>query len=64
MMRQTLELLVSRIEDERKLIIEGLGDGQARDFAQYQNAAGMVRGLLTAQRIIADLVKTTESEDD
>lgn len=64
MMRQTLELLSNRIEEERRVIVEIMGEGAAKDYAHYQNAVGRAQGLLIAQRIIADLVKTTEDEDD
>ena len=63
-MDDSLELLMSQIEERRKAIIESLGDGAAKDFASYQNAAGMVRGLLTAQSLIADLAKRMENDDD
>ena len=63
-MDDSLELLMSQIEERRKAIIESLGDGAAKDFASYQNAAGMVRGLLTAQSLIADLAKKMENFDD
>jgi hypothetical protein len=34
-MDQTLELLLSRIEDQRKTVLYNLGDGAAKDFASY-----------------------------
>jgi hypothetical protein len=63
-MSDTLELLISKIEEERKAIIESLGDGAAKDFGAYKEAVGMVRGLLTAQSLIADLAKRMENDDD
>ena len=63
-MDQTLELLLSRIDDQRKQVILNLGDGAAKDYASYQNAAGYVRGLLTVQGMIADLAKRMETFDD
>lgn len=63
-MNDTLEHLMSQIEDRRKQIIESLGDGAAKDYASYQQAVGMVRGLLTAQSLIADLAKNMENFDD
>lgn len=59
-----LEILMSQIEERRIAIIESLGDGAAKDYGSYQNAAGMVRGLLTAQSLIADLAKNMESSDE
>jgi hypothetical protein len=63
-MNDTLELLMSQIEERRKAIIESLGDGAAKDFSAYKEAAGMVRGLLTAQSLIADLAKQLEHFDE
>lgn len=60
----TLELLMEQIEEERKLIVEDLGEGKAKDFAQYQFSAGIVRGLLLAQRLTIDLAKRMEEHDE
>ena len=64
MIDQTLELLMSQIEERRKAIIESLGDGSAKTFEDYKYAAGMVRGLLTTQSLIADLAKRMENMDE
>jgi len=64
MIDQTLELLMSQIEEKRKQMLESIGDGAAKDFASYQHAAGYIRGLLTVQGMIADLAKRMETEDD
>jgi hypothetical protein len=63
-MDSTLELLISEIEEQRISIIESLGDGSAKDFGAYQQAVGMVRGLLTAQSLITDLAKKMENFDE
>jgi len=63
-MDDSLELLMSQIEERRKQMLEGLGDGAAKDFASYQNAAGFIRGLLTVQGMIADLAKRMETFDE
>ena len=63
-MNETLEYLMSQIEERRKQIIESLGDGAAKDFSAYQQAVGMVRGLLTAQSLISDLAKKMENFDE
>jgi hypothetical protein len=55
---------MSQIEERRNAIIESLGDGAAKDFGAYQLSVGMVRGLLTAQSLIADLAKNMEKFDD
>lgn len=63
-MNDTLEYLMSQIEDRRKAIIESLGDGAAKSYDEYRYSAGMVRGLLTVQSLIADLAKRMETFDD
>lgn len=63
-MDETLEFLMSEIEERRKAIIESLGDGAAKTFDEYRYTAGMVRGLLTAQSIIADLAKRMENSNE
>ena len=63
-MDQTLKVLAEKLEEERKVILENLGDGVATDFAHYQNSAGIVRGLMIAQRHIADLAKHMENDDE
>jgi len=60
----TLKLLTEKLEEERNIILENLGDGQAKDFAQYQNSAGIIRGLMIAQRHIADLAKNMEDDNE
>ena len=63
-MDSTLKLLAEKLEEERKIILENLGDGVATDFAHYQHSAGIIRGLMIAQRHIADLAKNMEDDDE
>lgn len=63
-MKESLEYLIDKIEDQRRAIIESLGDGAAKDFGAYQQSVGMVRGLLTAQSLIEDLAKKLENYDE
>lgn len=63
-MNESLEYLMSEIEDRRKMMVESLGDGAPKTFEEYKFAAGVVRGLLTAQGIIADLAKRMENSDE
>ena len=63
-MDQTLELLMSRIEDQRKTVLINLGDGAAKDFASYTNMTGYIRGLSVAESIIKDLAQKMETFED
>lgn len=63
--KQALEYLDKKYSEEIKVIEEELGRGGAKDYAQYQNLCGVIRGLLTAQREINDLLrKVKDYEDD
>lgn len=63
-MDDTLEILMEQIEERRKQLIEGLGDGGPKDYAEYRYIVGMVRGLLTAQDFILTRAKTLEEYDE
>ena len=61
---QVLDLLKSKIEEQRKRIVESLGDGVAKDYADYQNKCGGVLGLLTALAEINDLAQKMKDYDE
>ena len=63
-MDSTLELLLSRIEDQRKTVLINLGDGAAKDFASYTNMTGYIRGLSVAESLIKDLAQRMETFED
>jgi tRNA(Ser,Leu) C12 N-acetylase TAN1 len=60
-----LEILNQKVEEQVELNIEALVRGGSQDYASYRELCGVIRGLQTAQREIADLVrKLKESDDD
>lgn len=61
---QILELLHAKLEAKRKEITEDLGDGVAKDYPAYQNLCGVIRGLLTAQSEINDLLRRLKDNED
>jgi hypothetical protein len=63
-MEASLEYLLKQIEERRMAIIESIGDGAAKDFAQYQNSVGRVQGLLITQTIILDFAKRMEDDNE
>ena len=63
-MDSTLELLLSRIDDQRKQVVLNLGDGAAKDYASYTNMVGYIRGLSVAESIIKDLAQRMETYED
>jgi translation initiation factor 2 beta subunit (eIF-2beta)/eIF-5 len=58
------ELLDRKIEDQIKSHSEALVSGQSKDYAQYRELCGVIRGLQTAQREIGDLVRKLKDDND
>ena len=63
-MDDTLQYLLSKIEDERNTLIENLADGGVKSFEEYKYVHGVLRGLLMSEAIILDLAKRMESSDE
>lgn len=64
MERKVLEHLHSKIEEQRVALVESLADGVPKDYAAYKELCGVIRGLLTAQREINDLVRKFKDYDN
>jgi hypothetical protein len=62
--KQILELLNKKIEEQVKSHSEALVEGQSKDYAQYRELCGVIRGLQTAQREIGDLVRKLKDDND
>ena len=64
MRNEILDLLKSKIDERRQQIVESLGDGVAKDYADYQNKCGVILGLLTALAEINDLAQKMKDYDE
>ena len=62
--RQALDLLIQQIDANIKQIEEDLGAKSAKSYEEYCNKCGVITGLLTARRNIADLTKNMENSDE
>lgn len=58
------EFLLSKISEEVQSLEYNVARGAAKDYAEYQNLCGKLRGLLVAEEIIKDLQKRTEDTDE
>jgi len=58
------DVLKKEIEEQKVSCTELLTSGGARDFAQYKDAAGFIRGLDTCLRSIEDLSRKFMDDDD
>jgi hypothetical protein len=59
-----MELLQKKLEDRKQFIVESVGSGAAKDYAEYRDLCGVIRGLTTAQQEIEDLVRKLKDDDD
>ena len=64
MAKTVMDLLGDKIQEQIDLLIGSLSDGVVKDYAEYKDMCGAIRGLRTAQREINDLVRKLKEEDD
>lgn len=57
-------VVLKDIEEHRESIARALIDGTAKDFAEYRDLCGQIRGLSTAHMFITDLVRKMEQNED
>ena len=57
-------LVASKLEERRQQLMEALGEGSSKDFAEYRYVCGTIRGLDTALSEINDLLRRVKEMDD
>ena len=55
-----LKYLSNKIQDEIKVVTDDLALGKAKDHGDYKHAAGVIRGLMIANSIIAETAERYE----
>lgn len=58
------DVLLKTIEDHRSSAIAVLAQGVVKDYAEYRDLCGLIRGLETAQREIRDLSRNYMDDND
>jgi len=59
-----LELLLKRNEEFRRQAEESLATGAAKDYAEYRELVGVIRGLSHANLNIQDLLRKLKENDE
>lgn len=59
-----LKYLSDKIREEMRIIEQDMALGNAKDFAAYQYACGIYRGLLVANNILIETAERMEKDDD
>jgi hypothetical protein len=63
-MKDVLEYLAQKIQEDRLRMVEDLGEGKAKDHAEYKFSCGVVKGLLMANNHILELTERLEKSDE
>jgi len=63
-MKTVLDVLQKKIEEDISSATEFLGDGGAKDFAQYKEITGMLRGLTSCLNHVNDLSRNYLDDDN
>ena len=56
-------VLKKKFEEDRLSAVESLASGGAKDFSQYKETAGYIRGLETCLRTVEDLSRNYMVDD-
>ena len=64
MANTVMDLLQRKLKEQEESHVQALAGGAVADYAAYRELCGVIRGLQTAQREIADLVRKLKDIDD
>jgi len=61
---KVFELLNRKFNEQIEFFNQSLSDGVAKDYADYKEMCGVIKGLRTAQFELNDLVRKIKESDD
>jgi hypothetical protein len=64
MAKTVFDVLREKIEDDMSSATNFLGNGGAKDFAQYKEITGMLRGLTSCMNHVNDLSRNYLEDDN
>lgn len=64
MAKTVFDVLTDKINEDRASALQFLGGGGAKDFSQYKEITGMIRGLDACQNYVNDLSRNHMEDDD
>ena len=59
-----LDILKKNIEEQKLTSIQFLTSGGPKDYAQYKEVTGLVRGLEVSKQLVEDLLRNQREEDN
>ena len=63
-MTTAFDVVIKEIEERRESIAQALISGSAKDYAEYRDLCGEIRGLSRAHAFITDLARKMENDDE
>lgn len=63
-MEKVLKIVKDKINEKQAQLAHAVGEGAAKDFAEYRAICGEIRGLSIAEGFILDLADQMERNDD
>jgi hypothetical protein len=63
-MTTVVDVFLKEIRDRRQELSDHLGNGTAKDYPEYRDLCGQIRGLTIAETYLTDLLKKQEYTDD
>jgi len=64
MAKTVFDVLIQQIEEQKLSSMQFLTSGGPKDYAQYKEVTGLIRGLGVSIGIIEDLVRQQENGED
>jgi hypothetical protein len=64
MSTELLKYLSGKVQEEITVMSDDLARGTAKDHGEYKYACGIVRGLMIANALFADVAQRMENDDD
>ena len=58
------DVLTLQIEEQKNASIKFLMTGGPKDFSQYKEVTGLVRGLEVSKQLVEDLLRNQREEDN
>ena len=58
------DVLMLQIEEQKNASIKFLMTGGPKDFSQYKEVTGLVRGLEVSKQLVEDLLRNQREEDN
>ena len=64
MAKTVVDVLTQQIEEQKLSSTQFLISGGPKDFAQYKEVTGLIRGLEVSRQLIEDLARNQMEEDN